>query len=490
VAVTVALGAANYVLDGHFFFYAPAVLEFLQPASSRAPWSQGLWVDRAAAPWLWFAMVAAATSLVVLASRLRRWTGQGNAAPVLFSAQFLCALACLAYCQVRGNPVLGVSYRASDLMPFTFLAIGAWLWPGIDAVRPRVYIMICCGAAAAFGIAWLDGPANLIAAIPYAFWIAAAVLAASLAWPWRSAPVTAGFLVFTALLVSSNYASLDAHSYRGQYESLVASRARIESIRQGHAVRFWYDEKDRAMPDAVALGSTYLWGSSLLGRSFAAPPCDVEAPPSTVIAVISADRAHGTDFATSALAACWSAKGMRATPVETLTVDRELYTFTMPILRVEVVPGMWLPAALREASGSPLPSEFPLRNWTVERGEDSSAALSAAPDGVLVRTHARPASLAALSPVMKAPVAGRYRFAIHYWPGAGRFGFGAYAHGQAEPRLAFATDGNWAGSDFEIVFWVDLAEGREFQLGVANNNAQALPASFLMKAVSAIRLAR
>jgi hypothetical protein len=112
------------------------------------------------------------------------------------------------------------------------------------------------------------------------------------------------------------------------------------------------------------------------------------------------------------------------------------------------------------------------------------------PDGVLVRTHARPASLAALYPAMTAPVAGRYRFAVRYWPGAGRFGFGAYTHDRAEPWLAYATQGNWAGSDYEMVFWVNLAEGQEFQLGLTNNNAQVLPASFLMKAVTAVRMAR
>jgi hypothetical protein len=163
------------------------------------------------------------------------------------------------------------------------------------------------------------------------------------------------------------------------------------------------------------------------------------------------------------------------------------------MLRVEAVPGMWLPLtpALREGAGPPQPSEFPLGNWAVERGEDTSAELRNVPEGVLVRTHARPESLAAVYPAMTAPVGGRYRFAMRYWPGAGRFGFGAYARGRAEPWLAYATQGNWAGSDSEIVFWVELAEGQEFQLGVTNNNgAIERPASFLMKGVTAVRMAR
>ena len=496
VTTTVALGAVNYLLDGHFFFYAPSVLEFLHRAGSRAPWSQGLWVNNAPAPWLWFAILAAATSLVVLASRLLTRASRGNAAPLLFSAQFLCALVWMTFCQVRGNPMLGVSYRASDLLPFAFLAIGAWFWPGVEAGRPRTYLAICCTAALALGIAWLDGTATLFAETPQAVWVGAGAVAVALALRWRPAGLAfslAGFFIFTTLLVSSTYANLDAYAYRDQYQSLLASRARIESIRQGHAVRFWYDDKDQAMPDAVALSSSYLWGSSLLGRSFATAPCDVEVLPSTIIAVISANRAHGADFATAALAGCWSQNKLRAVPVETNTVDRELYTYTMPILRVEAVPGMWLSLTpvLREAAGSPQPSAFPLQRWAVEPGEDSTAELRTVPKGVLVRTHARPTSLAALYPVMTAPVAGRYRFAIRYWPGAGRFGFGAYVRGRAEPWLAYATQGNWAGSDYEMVLWVDLAEGQEFQLGLNNNNGPVqLPASFLMKSVTAVRVAR
>jgi hypothetical protein len=496
VTLTLCLGGANYFLDGHFFFYAPSVLEFLQFAGSRAPWSQGLWVNQAPAPWLWLAMVAAVTAVVVLATGLRRRAGRGNAAAVLFSAQLLCALAWMTGCQMRGNAALGVPYRASDLLPFSFLAIGAWFWPGVEAVRPRSYLAICSVAAVALGLAWTDGFTSLVAETPQAVWVAAAALAAALVFRRRPAGMAfslLGFVVFTAVLVGSSYSSLDAHAYRDQYQSLMESRARIESIRQGHAVRFWYDEKDSAMPDAVALSSTYLWSGSLLGRSFASPPCDVEVLPSMIVVVISANRTHGTEFATSALAGCWSQKEMRAVPVATDTVDRGAYTFTMPMLRVEAVPGMWLPLtpALREGAGPPQPSEFPLGNWAVERGEDTSAELRNVPEGVLVRTHARPESLAAVYPAMTAPVGGRYRFAMRYWPGAGRFGFGAYARGRAEPWLAYATQGNWAGSDSEIVFWVELAEGQEFQLGVTNNNgAIERPASFLMKGVTAVRMAR
>jgi hypothetical protein len=40
-----------------------------------------------------------------------------------------------------------------------------------------------------------------------------------------------------------------------------------------------------------------------------------------------------------------------------------------------------------------------------------------------------------------------------------------------------------------MALWVNLAEGQEFQLGLTNNNSQALPASFLVKSVTAVRMA-
>jgi hypothetical protein len=503
VTATVALGGVNYFLDGHFFFYAPSVLEALQlhgtGAKSDPPWS-----GCAPAPWLWLATVAAIASVVVLASRWRKWTDKRTGASVLFAGQFLCALAWMVYTQAHGNEVLGIFYYAGFLMPFTFLVIGTWFWPGVDQVATRTYVRICCAGAAVFGLVWVEPVTLFLTALPYAALAGAVILTASLAVRRRPAGILlslVGFALLVAPAVGMRYGGLDPREFQRQYESILLARSRIEAVRQGHAVRFWYDQKDRAAPDAAALSSTYLWSASLLGIGFAGP-CDVELPPSTIVAVISADEAgRGPALMFRAMARCWEGKELRFSPVETDTIDRGRYRYDISILRVEAVPGAWLPldpvfapsgpVALREMPDSGQPVEFPPRYWTVEPGDDSHALLRPGPDGLLVKTHSRPDSLAALYPPMSAPAAGLYRFRMRMWPGAGSLRFGAYDRSRNEPWLAYSAKLYWNGTDSDIVFWVRLAEGQEFQLALANSNgAVHLPASLLMKSVTAVRVAR
>jgi hypothetical protein len=222
--------------------------------------------------------------------------------------------------------------------------------------------------------------------------------------------------------------------------------------------------------------------------------CDVELVPSTVVAAISADGRHGPDFVQSALAGCWEGKGLRATPIETDSYDRDTYSYSMALLRVETVPGAWIPvgpvfdsaghAILRDAA-TPQASQFPVPPWTLQPG-DSRAYLRPGPGGVQVQTHATPGSLAALYAVLRAPVAGRYRFAMRYWRVAGAIHFGAYRGGQ---WLASATKPYWDGNDPNLVFWIDLAAGQEFQLAIDNHNQEVqLPASFVMKGITAVRV--
>jgi hypothetical protein len=503
VIVTVALGAVNWFLDGHFFFYAPSVLEALKIRGNNLKWFDLPWKNGAPSAWLMFAAVAAVTAVAILATRLRNWTRPGNAAPVLFSAQLLCALAWMAYTQAHGNPVLGIYYYASDLLPFTFLVIGVWFWPGLESVKTRTWVLICLAAAALFGLVWMDRVAGFLAAVPHAALAGIAALVVSLPFRRRAAGVAlslAGSALLLAVGVGPRYAGLQAHAFRRQYESIMDARARVETVRRGAAVRFLYDLADSAAPDATALSSTYPWSGSLIGKSSTETVpgmdklCDVELTPSTVVAAISANGARGPGFVQSALAGCWEGKGLRATPVETDGYDRGSYRCTMALLRVEPAPGAWIPAGpvfdsgrgadLRDAATAQ-DSEFPPQRWTLQPGGDSRAYLRPGPAGVRVQTHATPGSIAALYAVLRASAAGRYRFAMRYWRTDGFIHFGAY---QAGHWLASATKPYWDGTDPNLVFWVDLAAGDEFQLAIDNNNEVQLPASFLMKGVTAIRV--
>jgi hypothetical protein len=501
--VTVVLGAINWYLDGHFFFYAPSVLMALQLRGTLHT-SNGPWTNGALSPWLLLPVVAAGVSAVILATRWRKWTYPDNTAPVLFSAQFLCAFAWLAYREVSGDHLLSIYYYTSTLLPFSFLAMGVWFWPALGSLSTRTWGLICAAAAAVFGLVWLDGTAGFLGALPHATLVGCAALAAASLLRRRVAGVVlsiAGFALLMAPGVSLRYAGLERHAYRRQYESIVDARSHLEAARHGAAVRFWYDPADRAAPDAQALISSYLspvWSHS--ETTFTPGPgphawCDAELMPSTLVAGMSTDGARAAVAAASAVSACWGTAGLRVAPVETGDFDRGSYRYTMALLRVETAPGAWIPVApvfdsnrhavLQDGHDSRA-TEFPPQYWVVAPGGDSRAYLRAVPGGVEVRTHAAPGSLAALYPAIRAQAGGRYRFAMPYRRYAGAIHFGAFRSGT---WLASATRPSWDGSEPELVFWVDLAAGEEFQLAMDNNNgAVALPASFVMKGVTAVRV--
>ena len=226
--------------------------------------------------------------------------------------------------------------------PSAFLAIGARFWPELETAPPRYYLLFCCVAAVVLGYAWLDeGPA-----------MAARSSLPRLDRPGGAgcvpgaAPVPeniicglAGFFVFTALGVAPCYVGVDAHGYRDQYQALCRARERIETVRQGRPVRFWYDKEDRAFPDAEALNSTYSWATPAEPEFRAPPPCGQEQAPSTIIAAIGSDPSHGADFVASTLTGCWSGKGLRVVPVETDTIPRGASSYRLSLLRVERVAG-------------------------------------------------------------------------------------------------------------------------------------------------------
>ncbi len=501
VLVTVTLGAVNWFLDGHFFFYAPSVIEALSIRGDHLAWFDSPWMRGAPAPWLLFACAALAVAVAILVARWRNWNRPGDAAPVLFAVQFLCAVGWMAFTQFCGNPVLSIYYYASFLLPFTFLVMGAWLWPSVDSLPARTWVLLCAASAALFGLVWVDRVTVLLGRIPHAALAGVAVLALSLALRRRVSGIVLS-LAASALLVALGaglrYSGLDPHALRRQYETTMEARARVESARAGSAVRFWYDPKDRATNAATAISSTYLWSNSLLGSyQPAADPdaaCGVELPPSTLIAAISSDGRAGQSAATM-LDGCLAGTGLRAAPAGTGVIGSGRSRFTLDMLRVATVPGAWTAVApgrngVLEDTAAAQPSGFPMEQWALAPGADTRAWLRPEPGGARVQTHATPGSLAAIYPVLRAPVAGRYRFAMRYWRVGGVIRFGAYRAGQPGQWLASASRPYWDGTEPDLIFWVRLAAGDEFQLAIENNNGTVrLPASFVMKGVSAVRVA-
>jgi hypothetical protein len=302
----------------------------------NSPW-RGLGTDNGPAPWLLFPLVAAAMALAILYLERRNWR-DGFSVPALLSLQLLCVLAWMTYAQLRGRPELSGFYSANKLLPFSFLVIGARFWPEVEKVRLLDYAIFCAVAAISLSYAWLGEGMTLVAGLPYAPWVGVAALLVPLVWlrfPEYLICTLGGFFVLTALGAGARYGGLDAHAFRDQLQTLGIARQRIEIVRQGRPVRFWYDDHDHARPDAVALSSTYDGEESLLSRSFAAAPCDKDLSPSAVVAAIATDLSHGPNFFASALSGCAGGHGPRAALIEIDSFHRGPSGYVMSLLRIE-----------------------------------------------------------------------------------------------------------------------------------------------------------
>jgi hypothetical protein len=496
VIVTGAFGGINHLLDGHFWFYAPSVLTGLNLVSHRYLWFQSIWIDHTLAPWLWFSVIAGSTGLVLLPYRLRRPLTGSNAAGVLFVAQFLLATGFMGYMQERGTQALGFPFYASYLLPFAFLVIGTSFWPAAEKISQARYVLICGIAAVVFGAIWGDYTGMVLptwqAAMRLTVPLAGCALVFGLAWRQRTEGILlaiAGLAIFTPLARFSM--PKDPHAYRRQYEAIMQARERIETLRNGRYVRFWYDAHDPAVRDYDALSATYLWSSSSWGDKFPQPPREVDVPPGTVFVILSS-QVRDSELARKTLSQCWEPYGMHAALAENDIIDRSSYRYTMTLLTAEVDPARWRPLEavfdpngkghLQPAEGSAAPVAIPLDLWT---GMNEQY-LHKVTGGMKVRTPRPVNTLAATYPTLVAPTSGRYRFALIYRLENGAPGFGA-SIGDGSSWLAASPQGHSLEKDREVDFWVDLKSGQEVHLGIMNG-VEGPPSSFLLKAVTAVEV--
>ena len=495
--VTGVLGGINFLLDGHFWFYAPSVLAAVSLVSHANPWIQSIWINHALAPWLWAGVIAGSTGLILLPYRLRRPLTGSNAAGVLFVAQMSLATAWMGYLQSRGSVSLGFPYYASYLLPFAFLVIGSSFWPAAEKLSPARYVLVCGVAAVVFGAVWYDYAGMVLPTWPVAIrqtvLVGGCALASGLALRRRTVGILlaiAGLAVFTS---QARFAMrTDAHVYRRQYEALIHARERIESVRNGRYVRFWYDAHDPAVRDFDALSATYLWSSSLLGDKFPEPPRDVDVPPGTLFVVLSS-QGQVSELARRTLSQCWERYGMRATLAENDVMERGSYRYTMALLTAEADAARWRPlnavfdpngkGHLQPVENSTAPVALPLDLWT---GVNEQF-LHKVAGGVKVHTPRALSSLAATYTALIAPAAGRYRFALTYKLENGEPGFGA-SIGDGSPWPILSTTGHPDGNDREMDFWVDLKSGQEIRLGIMHSGTDEPPATFLLKSVTAVEV--
>ncbi len=511
--LSVMLGGVNCLLDGNFWFYSPSVATARGLVAHSNPWFRSIWTH-GLAPWLWFAATAGAAAMILLWSQLRSAAAGRNAASLLFSGQLLAALAFMGYEQNRGMPVLGLYYYSSLLLPFVFLVIGASFWPAAEKISSTGYVLMCCVALVVFGGIWGDYAGRILpiwpAAIRQTALAGGGALAMALVLRRRTAGIVLALAGFAVLTSEARFSSIApfiseirnqvpaaSHAYHQDYERLMHARERVESIRHGHVIRFWYDSHEPAVLDYFALNSIYLYQYSLLSANFPQGACSAGIEPGSVVVVLSS-KERMPEIARSALGDCWRGFGVKPVVEEVDVQKRDDGPYLMAVLKAEADFSARRPlravfnsagkADLQPVEDSPEPVPFPLDRWTVCNQKSDMPAMKAASGGVAVRTPRRQYGFALTYGPLVAPENGRYRFALKYRPGSGHFCFGARFVDESG-WLATDIAGHPAGSGRELAFWVDLKRGETFLLRIANNNDTGDgAASFLMEEVTAIKL--
>jgi hypothetical protein len=147
---------------------------------------------------------------------------------------------------------------------------------------------------------------------------AAGVLAMALVLRRRQTGVwlaMAGFAVLTAGVVTE---AVNLHGTRAQYERVMHARERVDSVRHGGAVWFWFNQSDPDSPDYFALNNTYMAEARRLGTTFPEYGCDVKLETGALVVVSSRDE-RAPEMASGILRDCWRADGMKPVVEE---VDR------------------------------------------------------------------------------------------------------------------------------------------------------------------------
>jgi len=494
--LTVVLGAVNYWLDGSFWLFGLS-LRWGRGLVSHAVWSAAVWDANGLRPWLWFGAAGLLVSAVLLPGRLSRGMRHSHMPALVASLQLCLTLAVLGYMQRTGAPGLGLSYYACYLIPFTFLVAGTSFWRGIDRLSTGNYLPICAVAVGIFGFPWYAYtlpplsawlPAGLAAGLIVAILLSALFVRHTAA---AALLAIAGFGLLTA--ETRPPAGASPHEARRNYERIVQTRERLELVRRGRRIDFWYDEKDPELPNYSSLVSTYIYNQSFFSTGFPQFACGSSTAPDTGVVVLST-RKGAAELARRLLADCWRKDGLLARVEHAGVVEGITQPYTVAAIFATPNPAVRHPlrAVFDGAGGGvlatldhlPDAAAFPLDRWRMEPRTSAHSS----PAGLQVRTPRAAFAFALTYPPLTAPATARYSFTIDYQPGAGWFAFGLCQPGRYN-WMGVGTSQNRFQPPRQVVVFADLKQGETFELAIENNNNDGPgAASFAIQEVHAVML--
>jgi len=497
-SLTVVLGAVNYRIDGHFWFYWPSIQYTLQNANSPKPWHSADYNWIWSAHWLVVPAVMLAATSVASVGRLVRGSWKVARATWFFRLHFVVFVVIFALLELRGLYMLEWAFYASYLIPATFLLAGAELFATTGLSRPVVAGL--CGGIVLF-LAWFGIGGSLWTdlvrlGIPAVLCIATGAILLRAALPANRvalAACLAGFGLLNLYGRGRNGCYIEqAESPYWRRNAFVRMREAVDAIdeaRQGRRVVFWFDAKDPHSDEFDSINSFFLWGYTWIGRSFPAidPVANDRVTPGEVVAVLSTrgEDAQIMEQADRAL----KPRGLAVSPRARREISYGGASYTVFCLDLVRDPDLFRPVMLswnatgdegRMSSAEDVSAAtIPLEKW---RAADVDAVVERAKDGLHVRTGA--ASRVAFGSIYAPLVAsesGKYLFVLSCRLLDGHIAFGALNEDRGS-WLGQVGDAPASGKDMDLEYVADLREGQKFWLLVTNNREQESSASrFVLK---------
>jgi hypothetical protein len=430
--VTIVLGAINFRIDGHFWFYAPS-LRFAASGAHQASQlhSSGLqWVWDAR--WLLFPGFTLLATLPAVTRIFQRPLSSETGTQILFAVNFLYCAAVYAVAEVHGNPMVEYHFYVSLLLPPAFLAVGALLFRLNDGWT-RANLVSFAAAAILLAAPWwaLDGKVwSEIAklAMPYAACIGAGAVLWRTLQPRSRAALWALLLVLaacsTTVLWTDHFFMRDRFwstgtQSRDGFLRITGALKQIETIPPDRSMHFWYDHTESNGNEFDSLSSVYLFQYNLIGRDFPQLPVDAQLPTGSVI-VIPSSNPQAAEIAKTALAP----RKLDASKVNETDMERGGVRYSLSILRARRDPASLQPLTLgTDGKLTPVSSETILspEKWKLA----GAGTMQRTGDGLTVTTPKdRWAYSAFYNAPFTAPSDGTYLFTLLYTNLSGSIQFG------------------------------------------------------------------
>lgn len=332
--LTALLCLVNYWICGTWLFFLPSLRFAVQSAAAPNPWAELAtnWLPRAKWLVLPAAMFAAVAGTSFAALRRGRVLTYG----VAFGALFAIACVLWAALEWTGAPVLQLSYYASYLLPWLFLALGAELSPLLEGLSPPAFAVAVVACAAGFPLPlWGFGVWKQLAAA-FGLWLPLALgalllPALLLRMPARAALALALFALCAchATLAPSSHSPSERHIARQSFLRVAGAAEMVRKSTAGADFLFWYDRQEPGFREFLSLNSIFVWGRRTLGMDFPGLPRDQRPQPGMIL-VVPSDR---TDVAAQASAQLRT-RGLDAAPVQGAPLTLPDVSYRIYLLRV------------------------------------------------------------------------------------------------------------------------------------------------------------